>query len=384
MPNSPLPATRPRAVAFLAGVLALALAPIAAGACPDWQSASQMSRAASELLALLDENQRKAATAPLDDAGRTAWSNLPIIMAPPGGVLLREMAAEQRVAVHDLLRASLSSQGYGKFAGIMRLEDQAHEDALSALERATEPSPLGRAFANAYDSQNYAVSIYGDPGSARWGWKIAGHHAAASFTVADCRVGFTPTFLGSHPMRVADGKYAGWMPLPHEGDRGLELMAALDEAQRRAAIIGDEKPADVIEGPGRRKSLESFEGLKADRLSAEQAKLLRVLVAEYVHNADFDAAEAQMERIAEAGWNELWFSWRGPVDPAGLFYYRVHGPRILIEYSRQDENHDHTIVRDPANDYGEDWLGKHYAEHHPTMDEAMENARRAAGVTEED
>ena len=74
----------------------------------------------------------------------------------------------------------------------------------------------------------------------------------------------------------------------------------------------------------------------------------------------------------------MWFSWRGPLDPAGRFYYRVHGPRILIEYSRQDENHDHTIVRDPKNDYGEDWLGKHYEEHHPSMEEAMENARRPA------
>ena len=382
MPKSRFVAARTRAVELLA--VLLAMAPVAGGADEHWRSASQMSEAAHALLATMDAEQRKAASFPLDAADRTTWSNLPIIMAPPGGVLLREMNAKQRGAVHDLLRASMSSQGYGKFAGIMRLEDQAHEDALAALERATEPSPLGRAFANAYDSQNYAVSLFGDPGSARWGWKIAGHHAAASFTVADGRVGFTPTFLGSHPMRVAEGKYAGWMTLPHEGSRGLELMASLDAEQRRAAIVGDEKPADVIEGPGRRRSLETFEGLKADRLTAEQAKLLRVLVAEYVHNADFDAAEAQMERIAEAGWNELWFSWRGPVDPAGRFYYRVHGPRILIEYSRQDENHDHTIVRDPANDYGEDWLGKHYAEHHPSMDEAMENARRAAGITEED
>ena len=36
------------------------------------------------------------------------------------------------------------------------------------------------------------------------------------------------------------------------------------------------------------------------------------------------------------------------------------------------------IVRDPKNDYGEDWLGKHYKEHHPSMEQAMENARRAA------
>ena len=27
--------------------------------------------------------------------------------------------------------------------------------------------------------------------------------------------------------------------------------------------------------------------------------------------------------------------------------------------------------------HGEDWLGKHYEEHHPSMEEAMENARRA-------
>ncbi len=382
MPKSTRPAARSRAVAFLTALLAVF--PITSGAGEPWRSSEQMSQAAQALLASLDGDQREAVSFPLDDTGRTTWSNLPIIMVAPGGILLREMTAPQRAAVHDLLRASLSSQGYGKFAGVMRLEDQAHEDALAALERATEPSPMGRAFADSYDSQNYAVALFGDPGGARWGWKIAGHHAAASFTVADGRVGFTPTFLGSHPMRVAEGKYAGWMPLPHEGDRGLELMATLDEAQRRAAIIGDEKPADVVEGPGRRASLKEFEGLKADRLTAGQAKLLRVLVAEYVNNADFDAAEAQMARIAEAGWNELWFSWRGPVDPAGRFYYRVHGPRILIEYSRQDENHDHTIVRDPANDYGEDWLGKHYAEHHPGMDEAMENARRAAGVTEGD
>ncbi|MFZ9054107.1 MAG: DUF3500 domain-containing protein [Woeseiaceae bacterium] len=82
--------------------------------------------------------------------------------------------------------------------------------------------------------------------------------------------------------------------------------------------------------------------------------------------------------IEEAGWDKLWFSWRGPVDPKGIFYYRVHGPRVLIEYNRQDANHDHMIVRDPTNDYGEDWLGKHYKESHPSMAEAMENARRRA------
>lgn len=356
----------------------LLFAPVMAHESGHWQSADQMMDAAHSFVSSLDAAQREKALFPLHDEGRTTWSNLPIIMVRPGGLLLSEMSPVQRIVVHRLLRASMSSQGYAKFAGIMRLEDQAHLDALESLKNNPEARPMGRSFADSYDSTNYAVAIFGEPGANNWGWKIAGHHAAVNFTVSDGRVGFTPTFLGSHPMVVQSGKHAGLMVLPQEGQRGIELMQSLSSELQAVAKIAEEKPRDVIEGPGRRASLSEFEGLKASRLSADQVKLLKVLVAEYVGNSDFDAAGAQMALIEEAGWDELWFSWRGPVDPAGRFYYRVHGPRILIEYSRQNENHDHTIVRDPKNDYGEDWLGKHYEEHHPTMEQAMENARRAA------
>jgi hypothetical protein len=154
-------------------------------------------------------------------------------------------------------------------------------------------------------------------------------------------------------------------------------MQSLSPKMQNVAKVSEDKPNDIIEGPGRRASLSAFEGLKASQLSSDQMKLLKVLVSEYVGNSDFDTAAAQLALIENSGWGELWFSWRGPVDPAGRFYYRVHGPRILIEYIRQNDNHDHTIVRDPKNDYGEDWLGNHYEEHHPSMEEAMKNARQA-------
>jgi len=356
----------------------LLFSPITAFSGEPWSSAVQMSDAAQAFVQTLNAQQKKAAVFPLDDSGRTTWSNLPVIMVRPGGLLINDMNSEQRIAVHRLLRASMSSQGYGKFSGIMQLEEQAHLDAIAELDKSADASPEGRAFAASYDSENYAVAVFGKPGDLHWGWKIAGHHAAANFTISKGRVGFTPTFLGSSPMVIQSGKYAGYMALPNEGNRGLELMLSLDEEQQNAAIVASEKPRDVIEGPGRRSSLKEYEGLKADRLSAEQARLLRVLVAEYVGNSDFDSAEDQLKLIEKAGWDELWFSWRGPVEADGRFYYRVHGPRILIEYSRQNENHDHTLVRDPKNDYGEDWLGQHYEEHHPTMQEAMENVRKAA------
>lgn len=343
-----------------------------------WHSAAQMSEAANALIASLNETQRKSATFPLDDAGRTTWSNLPVAMVRPGGLLITDMNGDQRIALHDLLRASTSSQGYAKLSGIVRLEDHAKEDAALQLAQRPDTDTATRAIVTSFDSDHYAVAVFGEPGSKHWGWKIAGHHAAANFTVSNGRVGFTPTFLGSNPRIVQSGKRAGWSALPHEGSRGLELLFSLDAEQRKAATVDDTKPGDVIEGPGRRGSLDKFEGLKAGSMNPEQQRLLRALVSEYVRNADFDAAEAQLALI-EADFGELRFSWRGPHSHEDRFYYRVHGPRILIEYARQDENHDHTVVRDPKNDYGEDWLGRHYEEHHPSMEEAMENARRAAG-----
>ena len=143
----------------------------------------------------------------------------------------------------------------------MRLEDQAHLDAIERLENNPEAPPAWRVFANAYDSTNYAVAIFGEPGQEHWGWKIAGHHAAVNFTVAGGRVGFTPTFLGSNPMVVKGGKHAGLMVLPQEGQRGIDLMQSLSAEQQGVAKIADENTAGIMEGPGRRASLSTFEGL---------------------------------------------------------------------------------------------------------------------------
>ena len=361
-----------RTIAILALTAILSLAPASGLAGPRTDA---ISKAAKSFLDSLDEKQRAIATMSMDTNERATWSNLPVIMVRPAGVLIKDMTDEQQRAAHALMRATMSSQGYAKFAGIMVLEDLLHH---IEAQNETRSGPLAEAFLATRDYGNYALSIFGNPDDANWGWKIAGHHAAANFTISNGRVAFTPTFLGSSPMEVESGRYAGMMVLAHEGQYGIDLMASLDSAQQKEAIVANDAAGDVFEGPGRRKSLEDYEGLSSKDLTKEQTHLLRRLVAEYLHNADHDAAHAQMAAIEEAGWDKLWFSWRGPVDPDGKFYYRVHGPRVLIEYNRQNPNHDHMIVRDPTNDYGEDWLGKHYKENHPSMAEAMENARRSA------
>jgi len=82
-----------------------------------------MTAAASAFVATLDEGQREATVLPLHVDERATWSNLPIIMVQPDGLLVGDMNDDQRAALHNLLRASMSSQGYAKISAIMRLDD---------------------------------------------------------------------------------------------------------------------------------------------------------------------------------------------------------------------------------------------------------------------
>lgn len=327
------------------------------------QSAPQMTAAANAFIATLNEEQRDSVVQPMLNDERTVWSNLPISMVRPDGLLIGDMNDDQKSALQGLLRASMSSQGYAKASGIMRLDDLLYD--IESEKFKDDPRRL--AFVQTRSSGNYAVAVFGSPGEDDWGWKLAGHHLAVNFTVSDGRVGFTPMFVGSSPATIESGPYAGWMVLPQEASRGIEFMQSLTGTQQKAAKIHDVVADHIFEGPGRRASLTKFEGLKTDELSVAQMRLLRALIVEYVGNADFDSADAQMNLIDQTGWDELWFSWRGAVDLHGEFYFRVHGPRLLIEYNRQNPNHDHSVMRDPLNDYGEDWLEHHYKEYHRTV-----------------
>jgi hypothetical protein len=122
------------------------------------QSASHMTAAAKALIATLDTDQRESTVLPLLVDERTTWSNLPIIMVSPKGILVGDMNDDQRLALHDLLRASMSSQGYGKAAGIMRLDDLLYEIDSARLVNDPEwrDDPFRKAFVTTRSSGNYA------------------------------------------------------------------------------------------------------------------------------------------------------------------------------------------------------------------------------------
>jgi hypothetical protein len=351
---------------------------VQAPATPDPQPSGETGRAAgmaasaSAFLATLTADQRAKIMHRLDDdAARTNWSNFPPTPDDRDGLLVAVLTAPQRIAFHDMLMSAMSSQGYMKSAAIMWLDDILQGEETGRLVTLAPPRQGGTTpgqYPPRRSSANYRIVIFGQPGSPRWGWMLTGHHLAANFTVVDGAVAFTPLFVGANPQLVRAGPYAGWRVLGHETVRGFALARSLTPEQRRAAVLSSSVDDDLFTGRGRKGELKTMVGIPASSLSAQQQQLLWGLVREFVASAGDQAADAQLRSIERDGLNQLHFAWWGSTtNPAQRFMYRIHGPSILIEYVREGQgsaplNHVHAIVRDPRNDYGEDWLGKHYRE----------------------
>lgn len=58
----------------------------------------------------------------------------------------------------------------------------------------------------------------------------------------------------------------------------------------------------------------------------------------------------------------LFFTWAGGAERAVPHYYRVQGPRLLIEYDSAQRlgNQAHSASRDPEGDFGGDILRRHH------------------------
>lgn len=332
-------------------------------------SADRCTAAASAFLSSLSADQRGEAQRPFDHAGRKKWTNLPGTRFRDEGLTFGAMTEEQRKLGHRLVQCGLSSQGYQKATGIMRLDDY-------LWDRLEDPSrlPPGFNFGHGY----YWLGIFGEPGTdTPWGWQLDGHHLGLNFTVVDGAVEVTPAFIGAQPNEVPNGPYAGWRILGEEEDKALALVASLTGLQRERAILSEAVPDEIFTGPERGDALKEYQGLMASEMTGMQRDLLNRLIEEYVHNMEPDAADPLLARIAADGPSTLHFAWMGGTTLGSAFYYRIHGPSVLIEFDHTlnlarmqndarepDVNHIHTVLRQPGQDYGADLLRRHYEQSH--------------------
>ena len=313
----------------------------------------RMAEAAEGWLASLGLAQRaKASFGFPADAERTRWYYTP---TERGGLPLAEMGPTQQRLAHRLVASGLSEGGYATAATIMGLENvlDAREGWRRGYDGRTVPH-RGR------DPQLYFLSVFGDPGSGSWGWRAGGHHLALNYTLAaDGRISASPLFVGANPALTRLVGPVVLRPLAAEEDLGRELLAALAPDQRAMAVVSPVAPGDILQRNRPRVEAGPPDGLPAGGMLPQQRALLDGLVRHYLDRLPAELAAAEAARVTGEAGEALRFAWAGGAEPGQPHYYRVQGPRLLIEYDNVQDgvNHVHSVWRDPAGDFGQSSTG---------------------------
>ena len=324
-------------------LLAALLACLAGGA---WAQAG-MRESVERVLATLPAPLRAQATKPFDDRDRVDWHYTP---RSRNGVSFKEMDKAAREATHALLRSALSAAGYRKLTNIIELELVLREIETFGWMR---------------DPERYHLTVYGTPDAAkRWGWRFEGHHLSLNFTLAGDKLAVdTPSFFGANPATVQKGAKKGLRALGEEHDAGWALLEALGEAQRKEALFEERTYGEIVTGNKDKVDPLPATGISAAKLDEKQRALLWKLIEVYAGNFEPGLAQARLARAKQGGIETIRFGWAGSTVRGKPHYYRVQGPRFLIEYdaSQNDGNHIHTVWRDFGGDFGRDLLREHYS-----------------------
>ena len=327
-------------------------------------STAPVVRAAEAFLAGLSGAQRTKTAFRVDDDEWRKWMNQHFYVRQ--GVSFEEMNGTQRDAAFNLLRSSLSAKGLQLTRDIMRLNHTLGELNGDNFEE--------------YGEWLYHVTVMGTPSATEpWGWQLDGHHLIVNYFVLGDQVVMTPLFVGSEPVTARSGRFKGTTILQEEQAAGLALIEALDEAQKRKAIIEVSKTGNnnLTEAFKDNVTLD-YAGIRAADLSGAQRAQLERLIRLFVDNMKEGHAKVKMAEVRQH-LDQTHFAWIGGTAPDAVFYFRIHSPVILIEFDHQrpanlrhlakdpqqpTREHVHAVVRTPnGNDYGKDLLRQHYQKH---------------------
>lgn len=318
--------------------------------------------AAQDLLSALDLDERTAVSQSVESRAWRMWTNAYADFVPHG-LRLQDLTSAKRNAVLEVMRATLSTQGYDLARDVMRL----NRDLGRLLDQ----------YKDTLTEWMYWFTIFGSPSSSEpWGWQIWGHHLDINCLIIGRQLVLTPTFMGTE--FDAEELFAA------ERGSALELINSLSAEQLAEAVVY-ERFADLpveLQGPvdgrhqggaGQDNRIIPYEGIRVADLSSKQRALFRRVLESWIDRMPRGPRDARLREL-ERHLDTTHLAWYGPLSGEEAFYYRVHSPVILIEYDihpgiflNNDEPepfHVHTIVRTPnGNDYGKDILRQHLAAH---------------------
>jgi len=262
----------------------------------------------------------------------------------------------------------------------------------------------------------YYLRVFGQPGGNEpWGWRFGGHHVSLNNLVVDgAVVATTPCFLGADPAAAPLLGGAVNRPLARVEDLARDLVRSLPPDLAARAVLLSKAPSDLVTAnrttvsPGDRviplagiwrgerfpdraeqEKLQALsdaidetagfgeddhgvleytadpKGVAAAELDAEQQALLRALLGTYLDRVPPEVSVLGRYDDVEA-LGAVHFAWAGSTEPGAPHYYRLQGPRLLLEWdnTQRGANHAHSVWRDPGADFGLDVLARHRAASH--------------------
>lgn len=373
---------------------------------PRHQTALEMAEAASAWLSSLTAEQRTVAhgTVPAYDnsldAERRRWFYTP---TDHGGLTVHQQRPAQQRAAMKLVATGLSMAGYVTIATTMGLENVLDrvEGFVTRFDR-----ERGR------DPGLYYLRVFGKPGGdGPWGWRFGGHHVSLNNLVVDGElVATTPCFMGADPASAPLLGGTVNRPLAAVEDLARELIRSLTADLAARAVLLDQAPSDFVtanrttvsEGDqviplvgiwrderfaddteqvklqALSDAIDKAAGLTSDDhrtvaytaapkgvpgrdLDSSQRELLLSLLGTYFGRVPDSVSP--LASYDDSALDAVHFAWAGPTQPGQPHYYRLQGPRLLIEWdnTQRGANHAHSVWRDPEADFGLDVLAQHRA-----------------------
>lgn len=330
IPPTPIPPTAipPTVVPpTLANAAAPATNAPPAAPTPALHLANNIQQAAIRFLEALDNARRDKATYDFADAERVRWHWTTPGNFPRNGLPLTEMTQAQKDAAFALLQASVSPQGYQKARDIMSLQRD-----------------LGN------NPELYFVTVFGSPDANNaWGWRWEGHHLSRQYTILGDQVAVTPFFHGSWPTQTD----AGLRAMPVEEDAALQIINSLQGEKRDRAIFQTRTLTQHVTANQPRVAPLETVGIPFSELDATQQGLVNAILDAYLVTLPPELAVQYSER-ARADLNAIHFGWAGSLEKKRPQYYRLQGPKFLLEFdnSRNGGTHVHSVWRDFERDFG--------------------------------
>ena len=319
--------------------------------------------AARHVLDVLSDDERARFRYDLDAPDWRGWSN-PEFVFHRNGLRLEDLEPHKVGAILELVRESLSPQGYGRVAEAMELNGFLGE----LVDLPTIMNPL-----------SYWVSLFGDPSDdGAWGWQLFGHHVDVNFVSVAGRHVVAPVFIGAEPA-LSDGL----RPPIFETREALavELASSLTPEQRAKAVVyesvldpampeGRLHPADErhVAGAFRDNRVVPYEGIRVTELDEHQRALVRAIVEDFLLLLKAPQRELTLADF-DAHLQDTWFSWYGATDGSQPNYVRIQGPVLLVELDHHAgvwltnrlpaRFHVHSTMRLPnGNDYGRAYVAQ--------------------------